>query len=190
MSNPSQHRLLRVLILAVAFVVLLAPHLIAHEQKAALTDVFYNERSGNLEIAHRFSVHDAEHALRKVTDLSADLARSSEAQAAFAKYVADRFELYISEKEPLKLSLVGQEMERGYLWVYQEARLPKPVDASFYIENTILQDVVKGQINTVNVRRRSQVATFVFEANTGRKLYAGQLKAKPENADAGSGSRK
>ena len=69
--------------------------------------------------------------------------------------------------------MVGQEVERGYLWVYQETKIPKPVSSSFSIENTILQDEVKGQINTVNIRFRSQVATLVFKAQAGRKRYAG-----------------
>ena len=65
----------------------------AHEQKAALTDIFYNERSGNLEIAHRFIVHDAEHTLRKATGRKEGLVESKEAQAAFANYVTERFAL-------------------------------------------------------------------------------------------------
>ena len=47
------------------------------------------------------------------------------------------------------------------------------ISSSFFIENTILHDAVKGQINTVNVRFRSQVTTFVFEAEDGRKHFAG-----------------
>ncbi len=161
------------------FIGLLATSLsLAHEQKTALTDIFYNERTGNLEIAHRFSLHDAEHTLNKVTDVKADLALSSEGRAAFAKYVAERFGIMLSDKESLPLALVGQELEGGYLWVYQEAKIPKPIGASFSIKNTILQEVIKGQVNTVNVRYRSQVATFVFEAGTGWKSYQGPAKTK------------
>ena len=154
---------------------------LAHEQKSALTDIFYNERTGNLEIAHRLSLHDAEHTLKKVTDSNADLAQSSEAQKAFADYVAKRFELKLKGGAVLPLTLVGQERERGYLWVYQETKIPTPMGASFSIENTILQDVIKGQVNTVNVRFRSQVATFVFGVNAGRKLYDGAAERVKEN---------
>ena len=141
----------------------------AHEQKVALTDVLFNKRTGNLEIAHRISLHDAEHTLHKVSKSTEDLTKSAKAQAAFAKYVAQRFELTLDNKTKLKLSLVGQEIERGYLWVYQEAKIPAA--ATFSISNTILQDAVKGQVNTVNVRSGSQVATFQFKANGGRKRY-------------------
>lgn len=185
MSRAAQRSPLIVRLLALAFAVSLAPLSIAHEQKTALTEIFYNERTGNLEIAHRFSIHDAEHALQKATDTKGDIAKSAEAQAAFAKYVADRFELTFKDKSALKLTLVGQELERGYLWVYQETKIPAAVGAPFFIDNTILQGVVKGQVNTVNVRYRSQVATFVFEAESGRKQYSGpaEIKRKSEDLD-------
>jgi hypothetical protein len=174
-----------VLLLASVVSVSLAPSLSAHEQKKALTDIFYNERSGNLEIAHRFSLHDAEHTLHKATDSKADLASSSEAQVAFAKYVAARFALIFKDKTSLKLALVGQEMERGYLWVYQETRIPDPVDTAFFIENTILQDVVKAQVNTVNVRYRKEVATFEFDADAGRQLYSRPVDTEQASDDGG-----
>ena len=135
------------------------------------------KRSGNLEVAHRFIVHDAEHTLRKATGRKAGLVESREAQAAFANYVAERFALRRDDQRPLELTLVGQEIEGGYLWVYQETPLPKPPDTGFTIENRILQDVVKGQVNRVNVRYRSQVETFVFEENTGKQRYAGPKAA-------------
>jgi len=145
----------------------------AHEQKIALTDILFNHRTGNLEIAHRISLHDAEHTLHKVSESKEDLTKSKKAREDFAKYVARRFELTLDDNKKLKLTLVGQEIERGYLWVYQETEIPEP--ASFSISNTILQDVVTGQVNTVNVRRDSKVATFEFKTKDGRKRYSGQF---------------
>lgn len=157
----------------------------AHKQKVALTDILYNERTGNLEIAHRISLHDAEHALHEVTDSRADLTKSPEAQAAFAKYVAQRFELSSKDNTKLKLTLVGQEIERGYLWVYQETKIPKSTAPSFFIANTFLQDVIKNQVNTVNIRKGSQVATYTFKAKSGQKHYAGPDALKPIKIDVG-----
>lgn len=145
----------------------------AHQQKAALTDIFYNERAGNLEIAHRIALHDAEHALHEATGSSADLVESPEAQAAFATYIASRFSLHREDGKPLPLVLVGQEREDGHLWIYQETKLPDPIEMPFSIANTILQDAVEGQINTVNVRLREEVETFVFGAGDGAKWFGG-----------------
>tara|TARA_A100001037_G_scaffold106603_1_gene96857 strand:- start:1601 stop:2143 length:543 start_codon:yes stop_codon:yes gene_type:complete len=159
-------------LLLLVFMASLASRSTAHEQKTAFTDIFINERTGNLELAHRFIIHDAEHSLQKVTQLEQiDLARSPEAQAAFANYAAKRFAVILPNEKPLKLILVGQERERGYLWVYQEARIPAGFEFGFSIKNKILHDVVKGQVNTVNVRFRSQVSTLVFKENTGAKRY-------------------
>lgn len=163
----------RAALVCLTAVALLSQLGLAHEQKAALTDILYNERTGNLEIAHRISLHDAEHSLYRATGLNADLIQSAEARTAFAKYAATRFELNTENKTALPLTLVGQEIEDGYLWVYQETAIPDPVDRSFYVENRILHDVVNGQVNTVNLRYRSNVATLVFEPDSGRQLFRG-----------------
>ncbi|MDC0275801.1 hypothetical protein OAL00_02580 [Verrucomicrobiales bacterium] len=172
MNKSSRVRRSIRLLLASFFAVAVASSLIAHEQKTALTDIFYNERTGNLEIAHRVNVHDAEHALKKATDSRADLTRSAKAREAFSDYAAERFAISIDKTNKLKLKLVGQELERGYLWIYQETKIPSPTNASFYIENSILHDAVKGQLNTVNVRFRKKVSTLEFEADSGAKLYS------------------
>ena len=183
MSNSWQnHR--RAFLRVIPVITLLMTSLcFAHQQKVALTDILYNERTGNLEIAHRISLHDAEHALHELTESRADLTKSPEAQAAFAKYVAQRFELTSKDKTNLKLTLVGQEIERGYLWIYQETKIPKPTDPSFFITNTFLQEIIKGQVNTVNIRKGAQVATLTFKAKSGRQHYAGpnDLKPTPKN---------
>lgn len=157
--------------LLTAVFILVVSCLPAHEQKAALTDIYFNGRTGNLEISHRFSIHDAEHTLRKATDHFADLVESSRDQAAFADYVCEHFELSSSDKQPIELTLVGQELEGGYLWIYQEAKIEGPVKVAFYVKNSVLMDVVEDQINTVNVRDRFGVSTFVFDVTSKAMFY-------------------
>jgi hypothetical protein len=144
---------------------------LAHEQKTALTDILFNYRTGNLEIAHRLSLHDAEHTLYKATGLDEDLTQSAKAREAFAKYVAERFHLSSKGSKKWKLTMVGQEIDRGFLWVYQEIPIPTSI-STFSIENKILHNVVKGQVNTLNVRNKGKVTTFVFEADTGTLRYS------------------
>lgn len=183
-SSWQSHR--RAFLLVVPVITLLMSSLsFAHQQKVALTDILYNERTGNLEIAHRISLHDAEHALREVTESRADLTKSPRAQAAFAKYVAERFELTSKDKTKLKLTLVGQEIERGYLWIYQETKIPRPKAPSFFITNTFLQEIIKGQVNTVNIRKGSQVATLTFKAKSGRQLFAGPRNLAEDAKESG-----
>ena len=139
-----------------------------HEQKTALTDILFNYRTGNLEIAHRLSLHDAEHTLYKATGMDEDLTQSSKAREALAQYVAQNFHLSSKIKSKWKLCLIGQEIDRGFLWVYQETPIPI---SSFSIENKILHNVVKGQVNTLNIRNKGKVTSFVFKANTGKLRY-------------------
>ena len=176
MSRPAQ-RYRRAIFLFISL--LMTSATFAHKQKVALTDILYNQRTGNLEIAHRISLHDAGHALHDVTDSKDDLTKSTKAQEAFAKYVAQRFALTAKDKSKLKLTLVGQEIERGYLWIYQETKIPKASTPSFFITNTFLQETIKGQVNTVNIRRDSKVATFTFTAKGGRKYFGGPSDLKP-----------
>ena len=42
----------------------LSLQLSAHEMKSAITKVLFNQRTGNIEVMHRFYVHDAEHAVK------------------------------------------------------------------------------------------------------------------------------
>ena len=48
---------------------------LAHQQKAAETTVLFNKNSGQLEVMHRFYLHDTEHAVQKLFDKSADILR-------------------------------------------------------------------------------------------------------------------
>ncbi|MEM6916300.1 MAG: DUF6702 family protein [Verrucomicrobiota bacterium] len=151
----------------------LLPSLSAHEKKTALTDIFFNERSGNLEIAHRISIHDAEHVLRRTHKEPDDLVHSEKAQSRFAEYIARAFLLKKNDGSIVDLSLVGQEIESGHLWVYQEIPIEELPENAFTIQNSVFLAEVKGQINTVNVRWRSRVDTFVFTAGSETKRYEG-----------------
>ncbi|MEM9281938.1 MAG: DUF6702 family protein [Verrucomicrobiota bacterium] len=143
----------------------------AHEQKTSLTDVFYNQRTGNLEIAHRISVHDAEHVLRRTGQKPDDLIHSEKARSLFADYVTTQFALKSENGSAIELDLVGQEIEGGYLWVYQEVPAAELPEKGFMIQNSILHDEVDQQINTVNVRFGSTVITFVFTAGSEPRRY-------------------
>lgn len=143
----------------------------AHEEKTLLTDMFCNERTGNLEIAHRINLHDAEHVLRRTDREFDDLLHSETAQSLFSKYVETQFFLKKTDGSELELLLVGQEIDQGYFWVYQEIPLTKLPEKAFTISHSILHEEVKQQTNTVNVRFGEMVRTFVFTSGTEAKLF-------------------
>ena len=145
----------------------------AHQQRAAFSEVLFNTRTGKIEIAHRFSLHDAEHAVRNELGFTGDIYNTQEVRDAFARYAAERFALASRTNAPLVLMLVGVEVREGYLWVYQEttdAHNLRPEQVSeLTIRNDMLRDIWSDQLNTVNVIDGPIVRTLTFSGRDGAK---------------------
>jgi hypothetical protein len=137
----------------------------AHQQQAALTRVLFNARSGNLEVMHRFLLHDAEHAVRALLDREADLLASAPAREQFASYVQERFSLLGDEGNPLPLRYVGQEVEGPFLWIYQELPIPAGLSTLGVIHDA-LRELWPQQNNLVNIERDGRVQTLNFTGST------------------------
>jgi len=138
---------------------------LAHQQQAALTRVLFNPRSGNIEVMHRFVLHDAEHAVRQLLDPAADLITSAAAREQFATYVREHFILLGSDGDTLPLQYVGQEVDGLYLWVYQEMPIPTHLPSVSVIHNA-LRDLWPQQNNLVNIERDGRVQTLNFNGST------------------------
>lgn len=142
------------------------PSVEAHQQKSAITRLLFNERTGNIEVMHRFLLHDAEHAVREIFGGNADILASEAIRERFAAYVARRFELSADER-PLKLAAVGSEIDGRFLWIYQEAPIPD-VLTSLSIRHDALRDIWPTQVNLVNVERGQDVRSVNFEGGLGQ----------------------
>ena len=153
--------------LTMLFAVVLAASgdVLAHQQKAALTEILLNSRTGNIEVAHRFALHDAEHAVRSELGIDGDLYGSLDTRSAFAAYVADRFALTKPDGALLPLTVLGTEIKDGYLWVYQEAPAPDQLDA-LSVRHGALRDIWHDQVNRVNVKYGEEVQTVIFTGAT------------------------
>ena len=135
----------------------------AHQLKEALTTVEVNERTGLVEVIHRFWLHDAEHALGNLGGLTGDLRREVPLQAAFARYVARQFVLADADREPIALDLLGVELEGSYIWVYQEMDAARFGDIAF-VGHGSMQEVWSDQLNQVNVKRPSGTRSLYLRA--------------------------
>ncbi|WNC67672.1 hypothetical protein RI845_14240 [Thalassotalea nanhaiensis] len=134
-----------------AVVTLLTSNLAAaHQQKEAYSTILFNDRTQNIEVSHRFYIHDAEHALVKLLNKHADLIGSVDTQKEFAEYIQNKFRLLDDNKQLLPLGSVGFEIEGKFFWVYQEIKQPEVLTA-VYVKMAALQDVWPGQINQINV---------------------------------------
>lgn len=138
-----------------------SPAVWSHQQKAALTEILFNERSGSLEVVHRFYLHDAEHAIRDVVDANADIIGSPESQRRFAEYVQSNFAIIDESGRSLELRPVGYEADGNFFWVYQEISLPEDMDTMTVINNS-LREIWPSQINTVNIKKEGQVISLTF----------------------------
>lgn len=146
------------LISAVAFA---APAL-AHPQKVAVTQILFNERTDHLEVAHRFALHDAENAAAQMSDVRPDLIGSAQARQDFAVYVISGFSLRDGDGRPVALTLLGTEIEAGYLWVYQEAALPEG-EPSLTIQQDALRDIWPEQTNLVTIEHGKVFRSLTFK---------------------------
>lgn len=156
---------------------------LAHQQKEAYITLLFNQNSGNLEVSHRFLLHDAEHVLGQLFDLQAmelsgDLISDAKTQAAFAAYVETRFELADNDKQPLPLNTLGFEVDGKHLWVYQETKLPNTT--VLLVKHTALHELWSKQTNHVNVEKNGKVVSVRLQKqDSGRwraiKLPTGSL---------------
>ncbi len=142
----------------------------AHQQKEAYITLLFNENSGNLEISHRFLIHDAEHIFAelfdiKALDLSGDILTDERTQAAFAAYLSTHFSLADKNKNELNLDLLGYEVEGKYFWLYQET--PASETEVLHIKHTALHDVWDKQINHINVEIDGSVTSVRLQKREG-----------------------
>ena len=140
----------------------------AHQQKNAVTRILFNENTGNIEVMHRFFIHDAEHAAGLIFGERQMLAESRESRELFSSYVINRFSIEASfregNSEVLGLSYVGEEVDGQFLWVYQEIPAQDDITA-FTIVNLTLRDVWLDQSNLVNVEKDGRVFSITFDGS-------------------------
>ena len=139
----------------------------AHQQKAAITSVEHNPRTGLIEVVHTIPLHDAEHALRHQGKKGADITGDIESRREFARYAAERFSISAGDEE-LALTLLGTEIVGNSLLVYQEGPSPG-VGAELTIRSQVLTDIWLRQTNSVNVGRGTSPETLVFRGGDRAK---------------------
>ena len=138
----------------------------AHQQKTSVTRILFNPRTENIEIMHRFVVHDAEHAAGLIFGERQTLMESEESRELFSSYVRNRFAIEANYAnglaKELSLNYVGQEIDGQYLWVYQELE-NDPAIIGLSIVNLALRDVWPDQSNLVNIEHEGKIHSLSFD---------------------------
>lgn len=158
-------RLRAILAVLGAMLVMSMASAFAHQQKSAITTVLFNPRTGNIEVMHRFQMHDAEHAVKEIFGKEADILADTQTQQRFNDYVNKHFSMATGQGTALALTPVGFEIEGKFFWVYQETPVPEALE-SLVVTHNALREIWPAQINTVNVERGGEVKTLTFEEQT------------------------
>ena len=137
----------------------------AHQQKVAITRILFSERTGNIEVMHRFYLHDAEAAVGEIFGTQADILAKEETRLTFASYVTERFALADQTGEGIELGLVGFELEGAFFWIYQESEKPAGGVTGLEIRHGALRDLWPEQVNTVNIEGRGPLQTLTFSGD-------------------------
>ncbi|MEM6639936.1 MAG: DUF6702 family protein [Pseudomonadota bacterium] len=143
----------------------------AHEQKEAVTTVLFNERTGNVEVMHRFLLHDVEHASKKLFGAQADLLKTPGDREKFADYVFETFSLQDESGTPITLTAVGSEIESRFLWVYAEAPINKDW-RGVNLKHGALIDLWPDQANLINVERGGVTRSAVLSGGQREVLIS------------------
>lgn len=133
----------------------------AHQLHTASTTVLFNERTGNIEVLHRFFLHDAEHAVKQLFDKKADIHQLKRTQAQFSAYVFERFGLQTLDGKTLELSEVGYEVDGNNFWIYQETPIVDGLQG-LRIRHKALHDIWPSQQNLVNVEGLGPIQSVTF----------------------------
>jgi len=152
-------RCLGVTMLAVLFAAV--PPAWTHQQKEAITRVLFNPRTSNIEVMHRFLLHDVEHAVKVSRKGRADILASETDREFFSSYVHQRFSIADQNGRVLPLKPVGNEIEGRFLWVYSETPIPEAL-TMLKLQHGALRDIWPEQVNLVNVEYNGVVKSATF----------------------------
>lgn len=142
----------------------------AHQQKEAYITLLFNERTSNIEVSHRFLLHDAEHGLALILKGAGDLTSDEITQQRFADYVQQNFSLRNADDKALSLTTVGHEVEGKYFWVYQELNIP--ATNQLKLKHTALHELWPTQTNHINVEKDGWVKSVRLQKIDGSRWHS------------------
>ena len=136
-----------------------------HKYFIGTTSMEVNQKTGGLEIVHRFFAHDILFALMDLSGKRLSFEQPG-IEDHLRTYFVERFKLADEERE-LPLQWVGFEADQHYLWVYQELE-QAPNLAGLTVTNRLLTAHFERQVNTVNYKQADRSGSLVFDEGHGQ----------------------
>ena len=157
-----KYKIFSLLLLMAAF--LITQPVSAHDYHASITDVKYNPRTQNLEVAVKVFMDDLENALSRQAKTKITYSSSSEeVKKHIADYLQSRLSFEVEKGKPLKSKLLGSEEDVDVVWMYVEVPVQKIPMAQLYVKNAILTDLFADQMNIVNVNYKGETESVLMQ---------------------------
>ena len=136
----------------------------AHDYHASITDVKFNPRTQNLEVAVKVFMDDLENALSRQAKTKITYSSSSEeVKKQMADYLQNKLSFEVEKGKPLKTKLLGSEEDVDVVWMYLEVPVQKQTLAQLYVKNAILTDLFTDQMNIVNVNYKGETESVLMQ---------------------------
>lgn len=132
----------------------------AHRFHAGLTEIIYNDHSGNIEIVHSFTAHDIEAVLTDIEHRQVDLDQKS-SETVLQRYIEKQFVITGPNKQGLSLHWIGMRLDAEKIIIFQEVKNKKSLK-NYVLRNQILIDRIASQFNTVNFIKKSKRYSQLF----------------------------
>lgn len=155
---------------AIVLLFCVTPAAQAHRQHISWTSISWNERTGSLEIVHRFHQHDVQIYLNRFVGKAVS-ATDLKGHAQFAVYLSNHFQIRVKPEITASVDLLGAELESQYMMVYQEIALKEP-PMVLDVHAEILMDQFPDQVNMVNIDIKGTKRTMRFSRGDASKQFA------------------
>ena len=96
----------------------------AHRFHAGMTDLGFNQKTGNIEVVHTFMTHDVESLLANLYQRQFDLSLPED-EAVLRNYVEKQFYLLGADRQRLPLRWVGMAIDVERLLITRRWRTPR-----------------------------------------------------------------
>ena len=137
----------------------------AHDYHASITDIKYNPRTQNLEVAVKMFMDDLENALSRQAKSKITYSSSSEAvKEHLSDYLRANLTFELVKGKPLEVRLLGSEEDADVVWLYVEVPVRQATLAQLYIKNALLTDLFSDQMNIVNVSYKGKTESVLMQS--------------------------
>lgn len=172
---------LRILVFALALLLLNPAQLEAHPYHVSLAELEFNRKDHSLEVALKVLPCDIESAISQQVGRQIRLETYSKLSEEIIKYLKAHFK--VKTKAGLSLrsyTWIGQQLSVKEMWLFFEISVPKGCKNldGFEFENTLLFNVSRNQVNTVNVKDNGPLRTLTFSKGKSKQKLRKRIKKR------------